>query len=116
MMLLRRLFLLLLIPAFALGLVGMAQARVQAPAAGEIVICSGYGMVTLAVDADGQPVMAVHFCPDCVPTTAATDPGALMPPAAPPLRLLAVLPMERSASLVAQATPSPAARGPPLLA
>lgn len=42
----------------------MAVARGQARVAGEIVICTGYGMTTLAVDAAGTPIGRLHICPD----------------------------------------------------
>lgn len=46
--------------------VTMAVARAQAPVAGEITICSGYGIVTISVDAEGNPTGPVHPCPDCL--------------------------------------------------
>lgn len=44
--------------------VTMAVARGQGHH--EMVICSGYGMVTITLDADGNPVDAVQPCPDCL--------------------------------------------------
>ena len=50
----------------------MAIARGQATSMmGTIVICSGHGPVTLNVDAQGQPVEALHICPDCAMTVLA---------------------------------------------
>ncbi len=43
----------------------MAAARGQAAVAGQIVLCTGSGPVTVEVDAQGQPVGPVHICPDC---------------------------------------------------
>jgi hypothetical protein len=43
-----------------------ALARGHAAAAGEMVICTGAGFVTVAVDAEGKPVGPVHICPDAV--------------------------------------------------
>jgi len=43
----------------------MAMARGQMAAAQSMVICTGYGVVTIAVDARGNPVEVVHPCPDC---------------------------------------------------
>ena len=65
----------------------MALARGQATAAGEIVICTGAGLVTVAVDAEGDPVAPAHICPDCALSLIAAPPGA---PAAlaPAARLL----------------------------
>lgn len=44
--------------------VTMAVARGQTQAAGEVVICSGYGLTTITVDAAGNPAGTVHICPD----------------------------------------------------
>jgi hypothetical protein len=49
----------------ALGSFQMAFARGQAAPTGRIVICSGQGLMTVLVDADGQPTGDVHLCPDC---------------------------------------------------
>ncbi|UWQ78043.1 hypothetical protein K3725_12035 [Leisingera sp. S132] len=35
-------------------------------AAGQMVICTGTGPVTVYVDSDGQPAKPPHNCPDCV--------------------------------------------------
>lgn len=42
----------------------MAVARGQTRVAGEIVICTGYGIATLSVDAEGRPTGPAHICPD----------------------------------------------------
>jgi hypothetical protein len=42
----------------------MAVARGQTRVAGEIVICTGYGMSTVKVDANGEPADPIHICPD----------------------------------------------------
>lgn len=44
----------------------MAVARGQVRVAGQIVICSGYGLTTIYVDENGREVPKVHICPDCV--------------------------------------------------
>ncbi len=44
----------------------MAVARGQTVIAGQIVLCTGTGPVSVNVDADGQPVGPPHICPDCV--------------------------------------------------
>lgn len=46
--------------------VTMSVARGQTRVAGEIVICTGLGITTLAVDATGRPVGVAHICPDMV--------------------------------------------------
>lgn len=43
----------------------MAVARGHAMMAGQIVICTGYGLKVINVDADNQPIGPVHYCPDC---------------------------------------------------
>ncbi|WP_052245167.1 hypothetical protein [Halocynthiibacter namhaensis] len=43
----------------------MAVARGHTMAAGQIVICTGYGMKLITVDSDNQPVGPVQYCPDC---------------------------------------------------
>ncbi len=48
----------------AFGL-SVAKAQGAAPAAGMSVICSGDMVMTVFVDADGQPTTAPHLCPDC---------------------------------------------------
>ncbi|MBW6506051.1 MAG: hypothetical protein K0B00_04785 [Rhodobacteraceae bacterium] len=42
----------------------MAVARGHARVAGEFVICSGYGLTTIKVDHNGNPVSEVQICPD----------------------------------------------------
>ncbi|MDP1667939.1 hypothetical protein [Phaeovulum sp.] len=44
--------------------VTMAIARGQTRAAGEVVICSGYGLTTIHLDAAGNLVESVLICPD----------------------------------------------------
>ena len=41
-----------------------AVAQGKPAAVGTMVICQGNHMVTVAIDADGQPVETVHICPD----------------------------------------------------
>lgn len=49
----------------------LAAARGQPMPAGEIVICSGMGLQTISVDAEGNPVGAAHICPDGIAALAA---------------------------------------------
>lgn len=68
--------------------VPMAVARNQPRPIGEMVLCTGYGMVVVSVDAQGQPTGPMMPCPDCVMTLAGLDgAGAVLPP--PPLVLIA---------------------------
>jgi len=56
-----------LVFALVLGLTGqsMAFARGQAVATGEMVLCTGGGIVSVPVDAEGNPTGPAHICPDC---------------------------------------------------
>lgn len=54
----------LLAAILAVTSLSVAQARGQAGPAGALVICQGLTVVTVLVDADGQPVKAAHICPD----------------------------------------------------
>jgi len=103
---------LLLSALFALTSVTMAAARGHVMQGNAVVICSGYGVVTILVDAKGEPVGTVHPCPDCtlhlVLAGAPPAPMSLRPATrAEPLRAPARhLP-------AARARLSPTARGPP---
>ncbi|MGI1660802.1 hypothetical protein ACRDNQ_01065 [Palleronia sp. KMU-117] len=55
----------------------VGHARGQARVAGEVVLCIGTQVVTVTVDADGQPVTSVQTCPDGILKLAA--------PLAPPV-------------------------------
>ena len=98
----------------ALTSLTMAVARGQTYVAGEVVICSGYGMVTLTVDENGQPAGPVHLCPDMVLgliAAIATDPPALTRPEGAVVVLMA----QSVPSLLSRAAPVARARDPPAL-
>ncbi|MBV0890297.1 hypothetical protein KTN05_00305 [Paracoccus sp. Z118] len=79
------LLLILLIAATSLSL---GSARGQARVAGQMVLCDGHGVTTVAVDASGNPVERVVICPDmALSLLAALD----VPPPELPRRLAAVL-------------------------
>ncbi|WP_028028943.1 hypothetical protein [Gemmobacter nectariphilus] len=91
----------------------MAVARGQMAAAGSIVICSGYGVITVLVDDRGEPLGTVHPCPDCI----AAHVVALLPPVPVVVRPLGLsrivwAPVATGAVPLSPATPK--ARGPPL--
>lgn len=103
--------------ALTVGSVTMAVARSQSAVlagAGTFVICTGYGVTTITLDADGNPVGPVHPCPDCLAGLAACivpDQTVLPMPATSarakqPLRLAWLPP--RPPML------TPLARGPPV--
>lgn len=66
--------------ALALTSLSLAVARGQGAASGEIVICTGFGLQTIAVDAQGNPTGPAHVCPDGVAALASL---AVLPPVLP---------------------------------
>lgn len=73
-----------LLLAMVLTSAAMAVARSsQDVASGTMVLCTGTGPISVQVDADGQPIGPVHFCPDCALAFFATTPdpqiGAFVP-------------------------------------
>lgn len=105
--------------ALVAGSVSMAVARGQAVAMSKggttLVICSGYGVITITLDDQGNPVGPVHPCPECLAGLA-----AYLPPGLP-----AVLPIVLKSEQVEVFEPATLpraagllptrARGPPLL-
>ena len=106
---------LLFVLVLALASVTMSVARGQAVAVGTGMFCSGQGMVLRAVDAHGQPTLALHVCPDC---QAGFGPALLTAPVATPEAPTRICfdPPPRLASAPAKAAPQPQARGPPRMA
>ena len=102
----------------ALTLTGqsMAMARGATDAAGQMVICTGAGVVVVHVDAEGNPTGPPHICPDCALTVIAAleAPDSLDIPASGAWERARVtahdLPMPGEAAQI------PLARGPPLAA
>ena len=102
---------LILAVVLSLTSVTLAVARTQMPGSTDVVICSGYGVVSVTLDAAGNPTGPVHACPDCL-TGAAT----FLPPSAPLLR-----PATRAITIdlpaaftgIAASLPAATARGPP---
>jgi hypothetical protein len=45
--------------------VGLGVARGQAKSTGSVVLCTGFGQLTVAVDATGAPIEHASQCPDC---------------------------------------------------
>ncbi|MFN3954052.1 MAG: hypothetical protein ACK4LQ_06315 [Pararhodobacter sp.] len=79
----RALSVLFLVLAVMASSVTMAVARQQARAVGEMVLCTGYGMVVVSVDAQGQPTGPMMPCPDCVMAVSALTAGPAVLPAPP---------------------------------
>ncbi|MQY43347.1 hypothetical protein GG681_11900 [Epibacterium sp. SM1969] len=57
---------------------GAAAGMVMPDAAGRMVICTGDGVISIYVDADGQPTAPDHVCPDCVVMSASLLMPALL--------------------------------------
>ena len=68
----------------ALGSVGFAASHQSAAGTDRYVICTGYGLVTITVDAQGNRVAEGVPCPDSMAMSAALPVSA---PAVVPLRL-----------------------------
>ncbi|MCU0902013.1 MAG: hypothetical protein MUC82_16225 [Cypionkella sp.] len=96
----------------ALSSATMASARGQMVQGDAIVICSGYGIVTIVLGPDGEPVGSVHPCPDCTPHLAAVLPAA-GPAALRPLTRAEPVRVGQGAVAPAPAAPPPQARAPP---
>jgi hypothetical protein len=115
----RPLGLVMLCLALVAGSVSMAVARGQAAAMSNggttIVICSGYGVLSITLDDQGNPVGPVHPCPDCLAGLA-----AYLPPDVPALVALVTRGV-RAVVIGHNAAPRMAgvlvtrARGPPLV-
>lgn len=74
--------------------VPMAMARHHGGAVGTVELCTGTGMITLRLDADGNPAGPEMPCPDCMPALGVSIPAQAAGLAAP-LRLLALVPAWR---------------------
>ncbi|WP_322866676.1 hypothetical protein U5922_011070 [Aquicoccus sp. G2-2] len=90
--------------ALMLALTGesLAVARGMPTAAGQIVLCSGQGIVIVDVDENGQPVERGHICPDAASFVIA---------AVAQLPAVALRPMGQAQKMVADAVVRPASRG-----
>jgi hypothetical protein len=75
-----RLSVVLIALVVGLASIGVGAAQGHAPPAGVVVICAGGDIVTVRVDAQGEPVETQRPCPDCVLVLHAL-PG--MPPICP---------------------------------
>ncbi|WP_116598069.1 hypothetical protein [Primorskyibacter marinus] len=78
----RSLFAVMLALVLTLTAQSMALARGQTMVAGQMVLCTGAGVVTVQVDAEGNPVSPSHICPDCALNllmAVAADPVEVLP-------------------------------------
>lgn len=99
---------------FAVTSVTMASARGMVATGEAMVICSGYGVVTIMVDDKGEPVGTVHPCPECVAQllVALPQPAVTMARPATPGRTVAPRPVAAS---VAFDRMGQEARAPPVV-
>lgn len=97
-----------------IGTLQIAHARGMAPAVDEMVICAGHGIVTIGLDADGNPTGEIFYCPDCASTAIALSDVETPTPNAQILRFtLAHSDAPANLSPIFAPT-SPPARGPPV--
>ncbi|MDO5658897.1 MAG: hypothetical protein Q4G36_11325 [Paracoccus sp. (in: a-proteobacteria)] len=90
---------------------GFGAARGQARVAGEMVLCTGAMMVTVAVDRDGQPVEKALICPDMALSLLAATGDA---PDVALIRAARAADLPRSARVLrGRDAPKANARGPP---
>lgn len=97
----------------ALTSISMAAARGQNPDMGtDMVICTGVGMTTISIGADGEPVKTTHICPDSLSIFAVALASINTPALPTPVQWRAAPPAD---TLIApQESLPPSARGPPL--
>ncbi|MGH1466364.1 MAG: hypothetical protein ACRBBQ_13485 [Cognatishimia sp.] len=104
----------LLMAAFVLTGNSMALARGMHAATGFIELCTGSSAVTVAVDAQGEPIEPVHICPEC--SLVALDNVEAAPvELLPVLRFSERLIWKSATSLYSSVAFSLHARGPPVL-
>ena len=92
--------------------VTMAVARGQVRVGEQIVICSGYGLATIEVDAKGNPIGPVHICPDCTLHFLAFL-STLPPMVARPVTVARAVAVAQVALPLSRAPVATRARGPP---
>lgn len=92
----------------------MAVARGASDPAGQMVLCTGNGPVTVYMDADGNPAAAPHMCPDCLASgfdaLAAADPateGTVRLPLASPAKCKAIAERACILAYLSRAPPIP---------
>jgi len=92
----------------------LAVVRGQRRPAGEIVICTGMGLQTVAVDTDGNPVGPSHICPDGVAAIVALA-LTLPDPVVQAIDLGSVLRSQIEARAAGRAVLQPRSRDPPAM-
>ena len=113
MTLFRRLCASLMMALLVLAGQQVSMARASGPAVMTAVLCIGGGLVTVMLDAEGNPTGPPHTCPDA--TLAFLPDLALPRPQARPVTVSALAPRPPAAAPHPALGPRlPAARGPPL--
>ena len=92
----------------------MAAARAQPVPVGQMVICTGLGLVTVMVDAQGQPTGESHVCPDGLATLFVAA-GAACEPKQPSRLWVSLALRPAQAAGQGRRPPQGRARGPPTL-
>lgn len=92
--------------------VTLAVARGQGALAGWMELCAGGTSVTVAMDADGNPI-SLHPCPDCLTGVSGPLPAEAAP-AVRPLTAAQTLHPAPALPAMTRRSPAPPARGPPL--
>jgi len=97
-----------------IGTLQMAYASGQAPAVGEMELCTGHGAVTVGIDADGNPTGEIFYCPECASTALiVVETGTVDLPACCVIATKAVAPPESHFVTLTKTLFHPA-RGPPV--
>jgi len=98
----------------ALAGYGMAAARGQSQDINaQMVICTGVGITTISIDADGNPVESTHLCPDAMSIFVADF--STVEILANQKRLQWQISLPQSIPAISAETLTPSARGPPLV-
>lgn len=103
-----------LVVLVALTSAATAMSQLRGAAVGEMVICTGHGMRTVLIDADGQPVDAKVECPECLISQADLPAMAASFEGFADLVATAEVTAAPIASQIVARAAAPPARGPPV--
>ncbi len=98
----------------AVSSITAAMAHGQVRVGTELVICTGAGLQTIVLDADGNPAGPPHVCPDCTQAFVLALNAAPVFPARPATRVERVARADGPAPHT-RTRDIPRARGPPVL-
>ena len=105
---------LMLALTMVISTIGFGIAHGQPQVTGQMPLCTGHGIVTVEIDADGQPVERIGICPDFAASILDLQIAAPIVAEAPPTRTtLAGLPVQRVLRLAEKPRNHPA-RAPPV--